>query len=152
MNYTVFLICNVPIIYLIPTDFRESGLGTGSKPLLPQKGWFYSQKCRISQPTYNFIRFQRWFSETLHPILHLQYPTSVKNIFYLCTVTEQVADILLMKVFSFYPWSRIWKIHVYRDSNNTHCLYSYISFWYIRTSVGYCLFVHGYSRTFDQIN
>lgn len=41
---------------------------------------------------------------------------------------------------------------MYKDNNNTRHLYWYVYFSTYHTSVGYCLFVHGYSRTFDQID
>lgn len=41
---------------------------------------------------------------------------------------------------------------MYKDNNNTRHLYWYVYFSTYHTGVGYCLFVHGYSRTFDQID
>ena len=38
------------------------------------------------------------------------------------------------------------------DNNDTRHLYWYVHISTYQTSVGYCLFVHGYSRTFDQID
>ena len=74
-----FIICNIPIIYLIPTDFRESGLRIGSKPLLHQKVGFILKNAEFPNLLTTLLGFNVDFLKLYAQIYFCKTPLSDCN-------------------------------------------------------------------------